>query len=297
MGEPNESGIVYYASYTDEIPDVEHVQAHTVATAVSNIAQYHLSDANERTYQTKAWKKKVRDILQNHQERILQFFTKPLPNEHPLKVAHTLLTKYGKTVSTTFDLSRNPPPMFKNCIVDVSGQGFQVLNLYLADLEKARAADPPLTRWANMTRHMLDYMRDVGDELLRIDQRLQSECLLLDTVVEKITHLSAIGNPGVEGFEAMMESYIEKQFEKHPIEALYWDYIYTVQKYSGLREILLPQRMSSHTEPLCCICVTEAAIMAFVPCGHTFCMNCSKRAAQCHVCRQPVTSKMRLYFS
>ena len=281
-----------------EFPDVEHSgPLYNVTTAVNNVSIYHISDATERLHQAKAWRKKIRDILQNHQERILQFFTKPLPTDHPLKVAHILLTRYGKTLSANFDLAKNPPQLFKDFLVDVSGQGFQNLNAYLLDLEKARAADSPLTRWTNMTRHMLDYMRDVGDELLRIDQRLQSECALLDSVVDNITQLVGIGNPGVDGFEDMMESYIAKQFEKHPIDVLYWDYIHTIQKYSGLREILMPQRISSQTEPVCCICMVETAIMTFVPCGHIFCMNCSKKAAMCHVCRQPVTSKMRLFFS
>jgi hypothetical protein len=37
--------------------------------------------------------------------------------------------------------------------------------------------------------------------------------------------------------------------EKHPIESLYWDYIYTIQKYSGLRDILIPQRTAATNEP------------------------------------------------
>lgn len=302
MGDASQEPVGLYSSQyaPAEFPDIENIPerpSYTLTNAVHNVSIYHISDATEKLHQAKAWRKKIRDILQNHQERILQFFTKPMPTEHPLKVAHTLLTRYGKFLSANFDLAKNPPQLFKDFLVDVSGQGFQNLNTYLLELEKARAADSPLTRWTNMTRHMLDYMRDVGDELLRIDQNLQSECALLDTVVEKVNHLATLGNPGVEGFEEMMEAYVVKQFEKHPIDKLYWDYIHTIQKYSGLREILMPQRASSHVEPTCCICMVEAAITAFVPCGHIFCMNCSKKAAMCHVCRQPVTNKMRLYFS
>jgi hypothetical protein len=143
---------------------------------------------------------------------------------------------------------------------------------------------------------MLDYMRDVGDELIRLDQKLQTECQYLDTIAEKITSLVGMGNPGVEGFEAMMEAYIVKQFETHPIEKLYWDYVFTVQKYSGLRDILMPQRISAQAEPVCCVCMTESAIMAFVPCGHTFCTNCSKKTMICHVCRHSITNRVRIYF-
>ena len=281
-----------------DFPDIENDRLpHSLSAAVNNVAIYHLGDVTEKLQLTKAWRKKVREIMQNHQNKILDFFIKPMPNEHPLKIAHALLTKYGKFISPNGDLFKNPPQLFKDFIVDVSGSGVHTLNLYLADLEKARAADQPVTRWMSMTRHMLEHMRDVGDELIRIDSKLQSECALLDAVVEKVTSLSSLGNPGVEGFEDLMEVYIEKQFEKHPIEALYWEYVHTIQKYSGLRDILMPQRTSTQAEPICCICMVEAAITAFVPCGHIFCMNCSKKTTMCHVCRQLVSSKMRLFFS
>lgn len=268
----------------------------SISTVVTNVSLYHTSEGADRIQQSKLWRRKVRDILQNHQERIIQFFTKPLPTDHPMKAAHTLLSKYGKNVSTHFDNSRGPPMFFKEFIIDTSGNGFQSLNTYIADLEKARAADVPAIRWSNMTRHMLDYMRDVGDELLRIDQKLQSECNLLDLIVDKVIQLVSLENPGVDGFERVMEEYIDKQFEKHPIEALYWDYIDSVQKYSALRDILMPQRTSNVTEPVCCICMTEVAMVVFTPCGHTFCTNCSKRTNICHVCRQLVGTRVRIFF-
>jgi hypothetical protein len=267
--------------------------AHTITNSVNNVILYHVSDIGDKSQQTRQWRKKVRDIIQNHQENIIQFFTNPLPSSHPLKVAHTILVKYGK--ASTINLDRSPQ-YFKDFIKDPSGNGFLALNEYISELEVARASESPLIRWSSMTRHMLDYMRDVGDELLRIDQRLQNECSLLDTVVEKVGHLISLENPGVDGFEETMEAYIQKQFEKHPIESLYWDYIYTIQKYSGLRDILIPQRTAATNEPVCNICMTEVAIMAFAPCGHTFCTNCAKRTSICHVCRQGIVSRIRIYF-
>ena len=94
----------------------------------------------------------------------------------------------------------------------------------------------------------------------------------------------------------MMELYIEKQFMNHPIESLYWDYINTLHKYSLLRDMLIPQRIANQIEPLCCICMNDPIITAMVPCGHTFCGNCSKRSTVCHVCRQIITSRLRVFF-
>ena len=147
-----------------------------------------------------------------------------------------------------------------------------------------------------MSRHMLDYMRDIGDEIIRLDQKLQSECQRIDSTVDKVNQLVALPNPEIDGFQEMMVTYIEKQFKNNNVETLYWDYIYSLQKYSALREILIPQRMSNQSEPICCICMTEPIVMAMSPCGHTFCTNCSKRTIVCHVCRQPVVTRLRVFF-
>ena len=272
----------------------------SINSVVSHVALYNISEAAEKLQQTKAWRRKVRDIIQGHQERIIQFMTKPMPNDHPLKVAHNLLAKYGKIVAPNIaanDANRTIPMYIREFIVDISGQAMGPLNQFIGDLEKARASDLPVQRWTNMTRSLLDYMRDVGDELIRIDQRLHNECILLDTVVDKIVQIIHMDNPEIDGFQPMMELYLEKQFLKHPIESLYKDYITTFQKYFALRDILTSQRIMNATEPLCCICMTEVVVMALAPCGHTFCTNCVKRTLSCHVCRQLVQSRVKLYFT
>ena len=159
-----------------------------------------------------------------------------------------------------------------------------------------RARDTSINKWTSISRNLLDYMRDVGDELIRIDQKLRNECSLLDSVVEKVHQIIDLPKVELDGFECMMEAYIEKQFEHHPIRDIYWDYIYTLQKYTALRDILIPQRVANTSEPTCSICMTEPVVMAMIPCGHTFCTNCSKRTILCHVCRQTVTNRLRVFF-
>jgi len=135
----------------------------------------------------------------------------------------------------------------------------------------------------------------VGDEMIRIDQSLQNQCFHLDIVVEKVIQLISLERPEIEGFEEVMQKYIEQQFESHPIEKLYTSYIYAIQKYSALRDILTSHRIMNASEPLCCVCMAEPIIMVFIPCGHTFCTNCSKKTAVCHVCRQGITSRVKIY--
>lgn len=289
------SGMAYAPA---DFPDADGFDTRSVNSVVSNLTLYHVTESVDKVQQSKVWRKKVREIIQNHQERIIQFYTTPLPSDHPLKVARDLFVKYGRTNGAlVYDTSRPPPQLLKDFIVDVSGNGANDLNQYIGDLEKARASDTPLQRWTHVIRSLLDYLRDTGDELIRLDQKLQNECKHLDTVAEKISQLAGLEDPGLDGFKEMMEAYINKQFEKHPIESLYWNYIHTVQKYTALRDILTSQRLMNTSDPLCCVCMTEVVVMAFAPCGHTFCTNCSKRTIMCHICRQMVSSRVKLFFT
>jgi len=281
-----------------DFPDADIVDSKNnigISTTVSNLTLYHISDNVEKQQQSRIWRRKVREIIQNHQEQILQFFVKPLTSDHPLQISRQLLIKYGK-LYPSYDSSRPTPLLLKDYLVDISSNGLDTLNKYINGLMLANLKDTPVTRWISMSRNMLDYMRDTGDELIRIDQKLKNECIHLDSVTEKVTSLINLPNPDIDGFEEMMKRYIEKQFEKHPIHQVYWDYVYTLQKYSALRDILIPQRIVNISEPICCICMTEPIVMAMVPCGHSFCTNCSKRTTACHICRQVVTSRMRIFF-
>jgi hypothetical protein len=269
----------------------------SLSSTINNVSLYHINNIVDKAQQSKAWRRKVREIIQNHQERILQFMTIPVPNDHPLKTARTLIQKYGKNSTITYDIHRPAPQLMKDYIVDLSGEGITAINEYIKGLENTRVSDTPIQRQMNITKTLLDYMRDTGDELIRLDQNLQNVCIHLDTVIEKVTQLTSLESPDIDGFEEMMESYIQKQFEKHPIEKIYWDYLHTMQKYHILRDIMTSQRIMSAREPLCCVCMTEAVVIAFAPCGHTFCSGCAKRAVTCYVCRAMVQSRVKLFFT
>ncbi|XP_075643974.1 uncharacterized protein LOC142615156 [Castanea sativa] len=48
--------------------------------------------------------------------------------------------------------------------------------------------------------------------------------------------------------------------------------------------------------PLACqICFTNARNMAFL-CGHTTCVECGERLDTCHICREPISYRIRLFW-
>ena len=49
---------------------------------------------------------------------------------------------------------------------------------------------------------------------------------------------------------------------------------------------------------LCQVCMESDACIVFIPCGHLMtCVNCSPGLKECAVCRIPITSTVRTYFS
>ena len=49
---------------------------------------------------------------------------------------------------------------------------------------------------------------------------------------------------------------------------------------------------------LCKVCMDEDACIVFIPCGHLMsCVNCSSSLKNCGICRRPVKSSIKTYFS
>lgn len=300
-----ESGYVPGTAFASaDFPDADGlVPTNSLTSTVSSVSLYHLNDINERNQHARLWRKRVREIIQSHQESIIDFLMQtPLPENHTVKFSHQILTKYGKVLTpgsnpSGFDTSKASLIYLKDFIVENKATGIEELNIYIKALEEYKASDTALERWTYVIKSLIDYMKVTGDELVNLDQKLQRECRHLDSAAEKLIQVSSLDPLEVEGFQEVLQAYILRLFEKHPIEKLYWDYMSTVQKYSAIRDVLTSQRVINSPEPLCCVCMTEVVIMAFIPCGHTFCTNCSKKTISCHVCRQHVQNRVKLYFS
>lgn len=55
-----------------------------------------------------------------------------------------------------------------------------------------------------------------------------------------------------------------------------------------------PAAIPADVEPVCPICLTNPKDMAF-GCGHTTCKDCGVTISSCPLCREPITTRLRLY--
>ncbi|KAM4106196.1 hypothetical protein ACB094_04G048500 [Castanea mollissima] len=70
-------------------------------------------------------------------------------------------------------------------------------------------------------------------------------------------------------------------------------------RYNALRSIPLVTNIktdepTASVEPVCPICLTNPKDMAF-GCGHTTCKNCGENISTCPMCREPITTRLKLY--
>ena len=81
-----QGGAIYAAADFTDAQGNDARPIGSIGSTVNNVSLYHITDANEKAQMARAWKRKIREIMQNHQERIIRFITTPLPTDHHQRV-------------------------------------------------------------------------------------------------------------------------------------------------------------------------------------------------------------------
>lgn len=271
--------------YGAPLDSYESIDQSAIQNSLINAAIFH---ANEITTDDDSWKQEIYMQLNDQQKKVFSFLEITDSKEPTLSRASFFVEKFGK--------AKPIQPVDKNYIKTLSGRGIDELNEYIEKLDAEYFKEINVERMKKMKESLLTYMKTLGQELMQMDFKLQTECKHLDSFVTKAKELIELGNPEIEGYDAMIEAVIAKQFKTKNIETLYWNFIYTLQKYTILRDLLFVDGIKKEG-PTCCVCMEEPSTTVFVPCGHTFCPTCSKKKIMCHVCRSPIQNTLRIFFT
>jgi hypothetical protein len=103
---------------------------------------------------------------------------------------------------------------------------------------------------------------------------------------------------------ASITKYLSEFFKKQNIKEKFDTFLLARKKFIVLRDlIMMCHKTVTRTDegneaPNCTICINNPVKMAFVPCGHTFCLSCAtKQNLQvCYICRTKIGSKLKLYY-
>jgi hypothetical protein len=145
----------------------------------------------------------------------------------------------------------------------------------------------------------------LNEELKRRRDAIHIACITLADIdksfhqyTEKISHIShaidSLSNTDLDNVGEMIESLKNLKLNlKERVDPL-------KQKRTDCKKhIEVLKRLDQKQLHTCGICLKNPIDTAMVPCGHTICEECllkTQNITECFVCRQHVTSMMKLYF-
>ena len=262
--------------------------------AIDNAITKHFNEIKEKQDQSitvqNSWKKRIREFLVTKSSKLLEFLSCKLKNHPVLSSTENFFQKFSKT-----NIKYNQS--LRDIILDVSSNNISeemdalcISNEYLT-----------LPRYIEQTKFIMEKYKLVSEKILDQENLLKIKLSSLDSLQNKITGIQTISHN--EYYEELMnstEKYIGKIFEENNIEKDYNEIIENYRKFLYLREIIKTIRLPELTEkePLCSICFSEQIQYALVPCGHTYCSNCTKKQfTSCSICRSSISDRVKIYFT
>jgi hypothetical protein len=232
------------------------------------------------------WKRKYRDFLNSKNEDLVGFLSKKLPDHSTITRTQNFFRKYGTT-----ELKTNNDRFF-----DVSSNVPYVTTL---DAELQAIGKSSYVELVMQVKYLMELYKDTGEKVLRTEGLLRAKLDAFDKVVSKVQGFGDLRqNTAFQTMMGSIQEYLTTVFEENKIEETYHELVEHYKKLHFLRESLqfLWSIEASQRESLCSICFNEPIQFALVPCGHTFCMSCSKRQMMsCCICRNSIRERVKLF--
>jgi hypothetical protein len=263
-------------------------------TAVNGILTKHIDEVKQKVSSIitipGGWKRKLRDFLGQKNTELLDFLKLSVQSHHTLSKGDLLMKRFGLINSNQSNV--------REYILDISG--VNMVQKYSDHLSMIRSENG-LKDYIEMTRYIFEQYREAGDEALLQEQILRSKLDIFDKIQSRLTSILDIDTTSESDklFE-VTEMYVTSIFEKNQIKEAYLKFIEGYRRFISLRDVVLMTRTihSIENEPLCGICFKENVSYTISPCGHTYCLSCSRRqSSTCFICRGSIRDKIRIFFN
>lgn len=149
-------------------------------------------------------------------------------------------------------------------------------------------------------RWIFHQYRAIGEEVIRLETNLFQKIEMLDKLHNRIPLVTGLSNN--EALPELIEAftkYTKQIYNSSQFEDIYKALVEEYKKWNICRQVISASNLlKASTEPQCTICLLEPISYAIVPCGHTFCGNCTKKQnTTCYICRGQIRERMKLYFT
>ena len=268
----------------------------TVTTILSKHSLEIKSMVDDIAYMhTQASKKKLKELITKHNNELFLFMMHPEKLPQMITSADAIFRKYGREPPTI--KGHTTQKLLKDLNLDISMDGVIVeLNEGIQKLKGEGKIDD----FMRQLRWIFHQYRAIGEEVIRLETNLFQKMEMLDKLQNRMQIVTGLSNN--EALPELIESftkytnqiYASSQFEEN-YKALVEEY----KKWNICRQVISASNLlQPATEPHCTICLLEPITSAIVPCGHTFCGNCSKKQnTTCYICRGQIRERVKLYFT
>lgn len=268
------------------------------SSTIQNTLQRQVRDVRERSSAPinygNNWKKKIRDIFVRGNENVLGFLARPIAN-HPI---------LGQTEQLIRRFSRQEPPqgqsnlILRDLVNDISGVDIQI---EIIERLESKQRDNTIITLTEQIHEVYEMYREALEKIAEKESVLKQKIQTLDKIQPRLVMLLDLGvNETTTDLQNNIEKYLQTIYDTNNPEQEYKDLLLLYKKFFVLREIvnLLRLSASGDREPICGICLNDTVTFALVPCGHTYCDQCSKRQMmQCYMCRQTSSQRVKLFFT
>jgi len=222
-----------------------------------------------------------------HLEQI-QKFMKPIEEQ----ITYERIQKFSGVLKVN-NFNNFAQDFFKETVIDISGTEF-FNSEFGIDLDTFRQK---LKAICSAYDGAYFDLFDAEEKLMQNIKKFEEFAIKMNTLLGL-----DINDATLDVFSAFTK-YIGIFFKEQNLNESFEKFLKARKRFIVLRETIqscqktIGRTDESSEPPLCSICMNAPVKMAFVPCGHTFCLACaSKIHSNCYICRTKINSKLKLYY-
>lgn len=250
----------------------------TVTTILSKHCLEMKSTIDDIAYtHTQASKKKLKELINKHNNELFLFMMHPEKLPQMITSADAIFRKYGREPPTI--KGHTTQQLLKDLNLDVS------MNRVIAELNEGLhklRGEGKIEDFMKQLRWIFHQYRAIGEEVIRLETNLFQKIEMLDKLHNRIPLVTGLSNN--EALPELIEAftkYTKQIYNSSQFEDIYKALVEEYKKWNICRQVISASNLlKASTEPQCTICLLEPISYAIVPCGHTFCGNCTKNRIQ-----------------
>jgi hypothetical protein len=240
-------------------------------------SQLNTIHASSDDSELRKWRKRLQETLRNGNADLVSFLHSPSAD-----LPKYLSSIVGSVGSLEGWLKRiNKPTVITTCEATN-------VDIFESVLKKQQ-------RYLKVVESLFETHKQLNDKVFHLS-RLHDR---IDTLAQTDLSLGdSAGKARNELLQSMLR-YTEESYKECAIAKDYSEFLTLYSEFVDLRKFLLGTFtvLNVNSIPMCTICTQERVGSVLVPCGHTYCVECSQKQRQiCYICRSSVRERIRIYF-